>query len=345
MRVPHALRRSRVDLREERQHALGRRAATPSPGSVPSGGSRARRGREGVLRARRRGAARERLGDHGVAILESIGRGLDRAPCGLEHERVLRGDREEECGDHGASLSPPPLRVGGVAITRDTLANRRGALTGIVGLRPLHPDEPRVVRYAGAVDGTQGTREPVTDPAPTRRMPFGARSSRRRRLVLVLAILASPVRGRGAPAVLPLHRVGARAGACGAGLRGPGLYADQRIDDEYWILRRRFLDDAAMRVQRANYPDPLLGWRSASDRGRHVSARIRRSRRRAAPVDPRRRILRGRLEHQIRECELGEEWRFLNYAVGGFGIDQSLLLLRELLPEQLATRRSGECRS
>ncbi len=114
-------------------------------------------------------------------------------------------------------------------------------------------------------------------------------------------------------------------------LRRAGLYASQDETD-FWKLRRLLLPEDEGRWDPPNLHDPLLGWRAPK-----ILANYDHERRSA--IAGRRPVLlygasfaaRG-FEGAFAETELEESYALISYAVGGYGPDQVLLLLRESLP-------------
>lgn len=122
-------------------------------------------------------------------------------------------------------------------------------------------------------------------------------------------------------------------------LRQPHLYADPHTDVEHWKLAWVLGHGAATRPA---VPDPLLGWSSSSfdAEGRHAGV---------SPDDPRRPVLLfgdsfaacttpavDCFQGLLAESDLGDELVLVNYGVGGYGLDQIYLLLREALPHWAA---------
>ena len=118
-------------------------------------------------------------------------------------------------------------------------------------------------------------------------------------------------------------------------LRQPQLYADPHTDVEHWKLAWALGRGGETRP---SVPDALLGWRSDSvdAEGRHASV---------GPDDPRRPVLlfgdsfaacttppEDCFQGLLAESDLGDELVLVNYGVGGYGLDQIYLLLREALP-------------
>jgi hypothetical protein len=117
-----------------------------------------------------------------------------------------------------------------------------------------------------------------------------------------------------------------------AALRSPELYGDYFSDDVYWLLYQRF----GGRYRAPPDPHPLLGWVGAFDRTSlvHHDAHELRGRR---PV-----LLYG---DSFAACvaspcfqevlnddpEFSRRCYLLNYGVGGYGLDQIYLLMRETL--------------
>lgn len=117
-------------------------------------------------------------------------------------------------------------------------------------------------------------------------------------------------------------------------LREPDNFSSRWYDD-YWILKHRFTrpDDRLPALY-----DPLLGWRASwisPGDYRHADADRIGERRPvllygdsfAACVTPPEDCWQGLLERS----ELGGRYALLNYGVGGYGLDQAYLLLRETL--------------
>ena len=118
-----------------------------------------------------------------------------------------------------------------------------------------------------------------------------------------------------------------------APLRHPGLYADEFLDDDYWKLYHRF----GGRWRPPDHPHPLLGWVGAFDRDtiEHIDSRSVRGRR---PVllygDSFAEGSQGRDTFQgvlNADPEFSRAHYVLNYAVGGYGLDQIYLALRSSL--------------
>ena len=159
-----------------------------------------------------------------------------------------------------------------------------------------------------------------------------ARSRRRRWAILLAALIGSLLLVElGLRFVLfSTHPRVARFGVA-SGLRRPELFADPVYDDAYWKLQRWILGKGDQRFSDPNQPDPLLGWRSPGiledyDHVRHDVLRGRR------PV-----LLFGAsfaakyFGTAFAQSELAGRYCLLNYAVGGYGVDQVFLLLRECL--------------
>ncbi len=117
--------------------------------------------------------------------------------------------------------------------------------------------------------------------------------------------------------------------ATGRRQRKPALYADPFSDDLYWLLRHRWHGD---RFPPPNHPHPLLGWLAA-----HIGADY--SHQEAGKVAGRRPVLlygdsfaQGmagveRFQQILnRDPDFARDHYLLNYAVGGYGLDQIYLL-------------------
>lgn len=126
------------------------------------------------------------------------------------------------------------------------------------------------------------------------------------------------------------------------GLRNPALYADPHHEEQYWTLLA-----ALEGPRRTRDLDPLTGW---------LSARVEPGTYRYRPLgggQPRKRpvMLYGAsfsacvdpacFEELLPNSRLGPEWEVLNYGVGGYGLDQALLLLRGSIDHYAARRPIG----
>jgi len=122
----------------------------------------------------------------------------------------------------------------------------------------------------------------------------------------------------------------------GAGLRDARHYANPFLEEQYWRLEWIF-DHPDGEGERPPY-DPLLGWVSHRiEPGTYRLAAEPEARGRrpillygasyAACVTPPEECFQGLLE----ESDLGADHYLLNYSVGGYGIDQVWLLMRETL--------------
>ncbi len=154
-------------------------------------------------------------------------------------------------------------------------------------------------------------------------------------LVLVASLIVGPLLAEGILRFLLFHD-GALAREWGARWRKPGRYGDPALDAEYWRLRWVFGTSA--RKPDPPCHDPLLGWT-----GREIEPGTYRLL--EEPADDARRPLlvygasfancstpsedcfEGLLEHS----DLAGELCASNYGVGGYGIDQVYLLLRETI--------------
>ena len=127
----------------------------------------------------------------------------------------------------------------------------------------------------------------------------------------------------------------------GARFRRPRHFADSKADADYWKLQYLFQPADARRDLRSHHPE--LGWTSqlfSGDTFEHVDEpRINGRRpvllfgdsfaRCALPHD-------GCWQMQLeRTQDLSQEFCILNYGVRGYGLDQTLLLLRRVLPRWL----------
>jgi hypothetical protein len=164
--------------------------------------------------------------------------------------------------------------------------------------------------------------------------------TRKRRLLRALAAVAL-----GVPLALGTGELGLRwlmfgdsdlARELGARWREPGAYADADSDDTWWVLQRRFA--GAELVGATDHPDPVVGWT-----GSHVEPGT------YAHVDEpsvgaRTPVL--LFGDSFAECttraedcfqglldrsDLADRYRLLNYGVGGFGLDQTYLMMRQAL--------------
>ncbi len=121
----------------------------------------------------------------------------------------------------------------------------------------------------------------------------------------------------------------------GRGLRRAGRWADPRRDPLFWKLNYYWAHPDRRRA-RANFPDPLLGWRS---RDIEPETYVHRG---LAALGARRPLLlygdsfaqgvgdrEDRYEALFEGLPEAREFALLNYGVGGYGFDQIWLLLRE----------------
>lgn len=122
----------------------------------------------------------------------------------------------------------------------------------------------------------------------------------------------------------------------GAYTRKPELYADRHTEDVYWVLSRIFQGTAG---KPAPGPDELLGWR-----GRKKLHPEHYGHRDEQVLDGRRAVLlfgdsfaacntssEDCFEGLFARSERAEDALLLNYGVGGYGLDQIYLLMRESL--------------
>ncbi len=119
----------------------------------------------------------------------------------------------------------------------------------------------------------------------------------------------------------------------GRRLRKPILYADPFSDDLFWLLRHRWKRDRP-KFQPPSHPHPLLGWYAANI-GADYSHRDEEKIGGRRPV-----LLYGdsfaqgfpgvkRFQDILnQDPELASDHYFLNYGVGGYGLDQIYLLLK-----------------
>lgn len=128
---------------------------------------------------------------------------------------------------------------------------------------------------------------------------------------------------------------GELASAWGRDLRRPGLFTDGGEDPAYFVLDLAFLPPE-LRLP-APGPDPLLGWRGFLDAAyQHPDRPLLRGRRPlllygdsyAQCATPPQECFQSLLEETPWAAELG----LVNYGVGGYGLGQIWLLLRESLP-------------
>jgi len=112
--------------------------------------------------------------------------------------------------------------------------------------------------------------------------------------------------------------------------RKPGLFADSQLEDSYWLLMYK-LHGAHRSTKSPNY-DPLFGWVN-----QNVEAVTYRHAADDATDDRRPLLFYG--ASYVQALEAGEvagedflgDYNLLNYGVGGYGIDQAYLLMRETL--------------
>lgn len=112
--------------------------------------------------------------------------------------------------------------------------------------------------------------------------------------------------------------------------RQPGLFADSQLEDAHWLLMRKLTPPG--RKITAPPHDSLVGW---------VNGKIEPGtyeHRDAAQLGDRRPFLmygasyaQGLESGETDGESFSEEFGFLNYGVGGFGVDQAYLMLRETL--------------
>lgn len=154
---------------------------------------------------------------------------------------------------------------------------------------------------------------------------------RGRVLVLILAILGAPILAELGIRYL-LFGDSSWARRRGASLRQPGLYADNHLQSDYWKLRSYFKQGHESRFDPPPQYDPLLGWRSSTIEGetyRHTGAQRLRGRRPILLYGASYAVSHFELAHD--ESPLADSHALLSYGVGGFGVDQVLLLMRESL--------------
>ena len=158
----------------------------------------------------------------------------------------------------------------------------------------------------------------------------------RARLIVTLAcLLGGPLLAEGVLRFLILHP-SALARSWGAELRDAKRYGDPGLDDAYWRLDWYFRGEREK--ERHAHFDPLLGWR-----GRRIGKGDYRHED-AVEGDPRRPILlygasyancvtsrEECFEGLVEQSDLATDHVLLNYGVGGYGIDQVYLLMRESL--------------
>ncbi len=121
--------------------------------------------------------------------------------------------------------------------------------------------------------------------------------------------------------------------ATGRRLRKPTLYADPLADDLFWLLRHRWYGQRG-RFRPPSNPHPLLGWHAA-----HIGTDY--SHRDEAKISGRRPVLlygdsfaQGmagveRFQKILnRDQDFAQGHYFLNYGVGGYGVDQTYLLFK-----------------
>ena len=163
----------------------------------------------------------------------------------------------------------------------------------------------------------------------------GRRRRRRRRALLGLLL--------GLVLVVPILELGIRflvlgdsgvARRLGAGLRRAENFADPRTDEDYWKLQYLFLDPQEQGP--ANHPDPVCGWTGYAVRDgtyEHLYAKELRGRRpvllygdsfAACNTEPDQ-CFQGILERS----DLADRYVLVNYGVGGYGVDQIHLLIRQ----------------
>lgn len=153
---------------------------------------------------------------------------------------------------------------------------------------------------------------------------------------MVLAVVGGLLLTEGVMRFLVLHN-SERAVRWGGHLRQAGLYADPYVDDQFWRLRWKFNPNASL--DRPPRHHPRLGWHSRQidpETFRHSETSAVGARRPvllygasyAACVTAPEDSFGGLLERS----DLSSEFGLVNYGVGGYGIDQVYLLMRETLP-------------
>jgi hypothetical protein len=162
------------------------------------------------------------------------------------------------------------------------------------------------------------------------------RAARRRRVLLAL-LLGCALTGLGGELALRwlLFGEGAAARRLGRPLRQAATWTRSADEDDYWKLLTLF---EAERAQAAPGPDPVLGWTGA------LAA--------SAPAHPDEDGLRGRRpvllfgdsfaqcvtapedcwQGLLERSELGGDLALLNHGVGGYGLDQIVLLAERVVP-------------
>lgn len=153
--------------------------------------------------------------------------------------------------------------------------------------------------------------------------------------MLLACILAGPLLAEVAVRFLVLHP-SELARKWGASMRDPGLFADPLYESEYWRLRWR-LERTSEPTKIPTY-DARLGWV-----GRRIAPGTY-EHRQFEPEDPRRPILlygasyatcltseEDCFEGLVERSDLGMDHVLLNHGVGGYGVDQTYLLMRNTL--------------
>jgi len=159
-----------------------------------------------------------------------------------------------------------------------------------------------------------------------------SRYTRVRWIVLVASLVAGPVLVEVTMRFLLFHP-SELAREWGAGLRDASLFADPQLEDEYWRLRWVLMEK---KPTDADPHDALVGWtgpRVTPATYEHQSA---------LPAGKRPILWYGAsyascvqetwddcFEDLVAESDLGDEYALINYGVGGYGVGQAYLLMRE----------------
>lgn len=167
------------------------------------------------------------------------------------------------------------------------------------------------------------TALPIDDSRP--------RPRRRLRLsVLLLCMAAGPLIVEATMRYLLFHD-GAFANEHGRVFRQAGLYADPQLDDAYWRLMHRLKRSEGRGVDGPPF-DPILGWVNGKIASGTYAHRM------DARLADRPTLLmygasfaQGLDDGSIDGAPFSDRLNFVNYGVGGYGVDQAYLLMRQTL--------------